>query len=705
MKPIPALPPAAASAARGPGCALADGVRPLIASFRRRWVARTLALVAINGLTLSVAQPRATEPADGAVLALSIPHLAWSPVFTPRADAMPEYRVQLARDPAFTVLADEDRLAAVITRYVPDRELPPGDYWWRVAGVTAAGEEGPWSVPQRFTIRPPARVVLVPPGATHRQMLDLLAEAAASTPATLRFTATTYRIALETEALFPGRGLQDLVIDGNGATVVITGRPKPSYLARLEECRRVQIKDLTIDYDPPPESAARVLAVNREAGTVDVEVLPGFPLYEELDRAGFVDRAQPGAGALLRNPVTRGPKEGAPVLLPAAVRAHLGERRYRIAPAEAAQVAEFAPGDVFVRAAGRSGNGFQISRSDEVVLSGLTLHGTPGIGFQSDHTDRLSILGCRVLRRPGRFQSVPNGGHNHHNARLGPWVEGSTFEAVGDDTLHVNATVIYLRAHPAPDQVRLEGGDPRPGDRLQFWDPAAARLLSERRVVAVRSLGRETEVTLDGDPGPVAPSRRTGLKTTEGTHVYNADAMCNQFVWRHNVARDGLRHGLVLKGTGGLVEHNRFANLGGGGLHVGNTPFEGLAAADYVIRRNVIENCGLLAPRHPPPSLHVSFLRSDGATPLHRNLLIADNLFRDNPERPIEIHATRDVVVTGNRFENEARGAFRRPVSAAIQLRNVHGAIVRGNVVTDRRLAERPVLAAAPDCSGVEAAP
>ncbi len=667
-----------------------------------------LALMLAGAIAPSNAAPsaaRGLEPEAGAVLSLSIPHLAWSQIFSPRADALPEYRVQIAHDAEFTRIAAEDRIAGVITRYVPNRELSPGAYWWRVAGVDATGESGPWSAPRGFTVRPPERIFTVPTGATHRQILDRLAQAAAAAPATLRFSAATYRVALEEESLFPCRQFHDLVIDGNGATVVITTRPKPSYVARLEGCQRIQFKNLTIDYDPPPETAARVLAVDRATGTAEVEVLPGFPLYEELDRAGFEDKAQRGAGALLRNPATRGPKEGAPVLLPAEVKEKLIGRRYHIAPFEVTQLTEFAVGDVLVRAAGRSGNGFQIGDCDQVVLNGLTLYATPGIGFQSDHTDRLSIIGCRLLRRPERFQSVPNGGHNHHNARIGPWVEGCAFEAVGDDTLHVNATVIYLQAKLATDRVLLERGDLRAGDRLQFWDMAKSRLVSERRVIALRAAGRGTEVTLDGDVGPVQPSRRTGQKTTEGTHVYNADAMCNQFVWRHNLARDGLRNGLVLKGTGGLVEHNHFTGLGGNGIHIGNTPFEGLGAADYVIRRNVIENCGLLAPRHPPPSLHVTLLRSEGATPLHHNLLIAENVFRDNTERPIEIQAARDLVVTGNRFESRARPVFRRPVGAAIRLDNVHGAVVRDNVSTDSRLSGIPLLSTAPGCTDVRSEP
>lgn len=661
-------------------------------------------ILSLAGARLPAA-PQLVEPPDGATLCVSIPHLAWSQLFTPRADDMPDYLVQIARDEDFTAIEDEDRIAAVITRYVPDRDLAPGTYWWRVAGAQARGERGPWSPARRLLIRPPERVLTVPADASHRQILDLLSQAAASSPAVLRFTPGTYRLALDADSLFPCRKVHDLVIDGNGATVVITTHPQRSYIARLDACQNIQIKNLTIDYDPPPESAARVLAIDRTTGTVDVEVLPGFPLYEDLDRAGFEDKAQRGAGALLRDPRTRGPKEGAPVLLPADVKEHLGGRRYRIAPLESAQIAAFAVGDVFVRAAGRAGSGFQIDESNHVVLSGLTLYATPGIGFQSDGTDRLCIIGCRLLRGPERFQSVPNGGHNHHNARIGPWVEGCTFEAVGDDTLHVNATVIYLREKIASDRVRLNRSDVKSGDRLQFWDMARAHLVSERRVVAVRKAGREIEVSLDGDVGPVVPSARSGPKETEGTHVYNADAMCNQFVWRHNVARDGLRNGLVLKGTGGLVEHNRFVALGGAGFHIGNTPFEGLAAADYVIRNNVIENCGLLAPRKPPPSFHVTFLSREAATPLHYNLLLADNVFRDNTERPIEISAARDVVVTGNRFEPGTRTEFRHPVRAVIELHNVHGAVVRDNVATDPRLSGVSLLSAGPDCTDVNGEP
>ena len=637
--------------------------------------------------------PQLVAPDEGAVVSLTIPHLDWRPIFAAKAAAMPDYLVQISRDPQFVAIEDEDRIAAVITRYVPDRELPPGDYWWRVAGINAAGWRGGWSQSRKFSMRPPAKVIAVPLGSTHREIKARFAEALAAAPATLRFEPGEYRVEQESAAFFEFGAARDVTIDGRGARVVITRRPSPSWFARFDGSRNIHVKDLELDYDPVSHSAARVLTIDRTRGTADVEVLPGFPLYEELDHAGLRDKAQLGAGALLRDAKTFGPKEGAPVLTPAAIKQSLGGRRYRIAPAPPAHLDSFAPGDIFVRGAGRSGNAFQIGHSHDIVLSGITLFAAPGIGFQSDHSDRLRIIRCRIARREGRFLSAPNGGHNHHNARVGPWVEGCVFEAVGDDTLHVNATVIYLGAKLAPNRILLQSAHVQRGDRLQFWDPVAARLLSERHVLAVHPSGDGVEVTLDDDAGAIHPSRRTGAKSTTGTHVYNADAMCNQFVWRNNVARDGLRNGLVLKGAGGLVERNQFEGLGVSGILFSNTPFEGLAARDYVVRDNRIVNCGLLAPRNAPASIQAQFLGAPRGTIRHDNLLIANNTIADCPLAPIGIRSATGLIITGNHFESTRRAAFRRPVESVVQLHGVDGALIANNIVADTRLAGVPLLA------------
>jgi hypothetical protein len=67
------------------------------------------------------------------------------------ADAV-AWRFQLARDAGFgDLLVDRDRLSAPATRV---DAVPRGSYIWRVSGVSAAGEAGPWSAPQRYRQKP-----------------------------------------------------------------------------------------------------------------------------------------------------------------------------------------------------------------------------------------------------------------------------------------------------------------------------------------------------------------------------------------------------------------------------------------------------------------------------------------------------------------------------------------------------------------------
>jgi hypothetical protein len=63
------------------------------------------------------------------------------------------YRVQLARAADFgELLIDRDQVESTRLQLAP---LARGIYFWRVASVDAAGDAGPWSVPQRFRIKPP----------------------------------------------------------------------------------------------------------------------------------------------------------------------------------------------------------------------------------------------------------------------------------------------------------------------------------------------------------------------------------------------------------------------------------------------------------------------------------------------------------------------------------------------------------------------
>lgn len=632
--------------------------------------------------------PVLLQPQDQVVLCIGIPHFEWQPCLDSKPEAMPAYDIQIAIDEGFSQLVDKDRLAAVITRYVPDKELAPGDYWWRVAVVDAQDVRGPWSAARRFSVRLPERVFEIREGATFADIQRTFAEAAKRGPSMVKFAKGDYRLDPGGAAAFiKFTQAKDLIVDGNGATITFTGFLK---FVDIEHCQRVLVKNFTFDYDPLPYTAGSVLGVDVKDGTFEVEIAPGHPLPEsnphfERDKKGMIV-----------DPKFPRMKRDVALVFEHAGWKKLSDRRYRFTAARKTQVRELAPGDVYVLDP-RIATGFDVNASDEVVFLNLTAYAVANIGFSSHYANRLSILHCGLRLKPGRFLAANNGGHNHHNARLGPWIEGCTWENVGDDICHVNGLVMGVEEKLAPDRIRLPLQNPydatgssvaldiKPGDVLQFFNRARGRLVSERKVISMAALAKSLEVTLDGDVGDIIPGRsvkRDSQKKVPSddsvTQVFNASRTCNQFVFRNNTVRNGRRIGVLAKGRGGLIENNTFEGLGGGAVELWNAPFEGLGAVDYVIRNNRIRDCCLLSRKN---AIIWATIFKSGADRLHRNLLIADNeisgLLGSSNILLCDVH---NAVVRGNTLAPVPPGPKRID---PIMLLNADSVLLKKNTIKD----------------------
>ncbi len=634
--------------------------------------------------------PGLVEPIDGAVLTTGIPHFQWQRRVTPAPAEMPSHDIQIASDRAFANVVDKDRLAAVIGWYVPDRELTPGAYWWRVAAVDARGTVGAWSAARAFSVRQPARVIEIKSGATFAEIQKAFVEAASGPPALVRFGKGAYRLdpgAARTFIAF--KDVTDLTIDGGGASIVF---PRPVGWVDLRNCRRVLVKNFTLDFDPPAYTAGRVVKVDAQAGQIEADILPGhalptdWPVFDRDRKGMIVTEADDFAM-----------KRGVQLVVTHAGFERLGGRRFRFKLEHAKTAGLFSVGDIYVldpRWGGEGGgHGAFVAGGEDVVFLNLTIRSAANECLGSFYADRHAILHVKLERQPGRALSVNNGGNNHHNARTGPWIEGCLFENTGDDVCHINGYAMSVVTQPAPERLVINLHQPydqygaearldlRTGDRLVFFQRDQGRQLAEARVLSATFAQRTVEVVTDRPvqgltTGQLSPAKKAGH--AEITEVYNASRMCNQFVFRRNTARNGRRIGVLAKGDGGLIEENVFENLGGGGVEFWNAPFEGLAAENYVVWRNRILDCGRLKREHA--AIWATLFKS-GGDKLHRNLLIAGNEISGFPGTAILLRDTRDAVLRDNRVVTApppgATGRRADPVSlvntAAVRLEDNTG--------------------------------
>jgi len=100
--------------------------------------------------------PLLTAPAPGAGVAEESPPMSWG-----ESAAIARYRLQVARDEAFTDLLMDDA-AITASHATTPQPLPPGIYYWRVASITDQEGQGPFSDTQQFRRLPPAPAMEAP---------------------------------------------------------------------------------------------------------------------------------------------------------------------------------------------------------------------------------------------------------------------------------------------------------------------------------------------------------------------------------------------------------------------------------------------------------------------------------------------------------------------------------------------------------------
>ena len=160
--------------------------------------------------------PKPESPAAGAITYSPHPHFRWQREVDVGIDEV--HRIQVARDEAFAEMVCDDRLE-VVSRFVSVRPLPPCKYWWRVRRG-----DGDWSQAAAFEVRAPERAFSIRAGSDEETVARVLREAAVSGPARVDFEPGKYALSVhDRTGLATLEKAHDLIIDGNGAELVLAG--------------------------------------------------------------------------------------------------------------------------------------------------------------------------------------------------------------------------------------------------------------------------------------------------------------------------------------------------------------------------------------------------------------------------------------------------------------------------------------------------
>ena len=632
----------------------------------------TLLLAAWMASNLGADAPaiRLATPASGSGSAIPFPGFSWNEDRAAFEDmARPvEYEIEISQSAGFETTVDKDRVA--LNRYVPDKPLAPGTYHWRVRALPYQGHAWDWSAPSSFLIREPDVVFAVDAGKNIVEAArEVLAKARAESGRSVRIVvpAGNYDIPAPFEGyLFDLEDLSNIVIDGTGADLHFSTRKQG--LIRAKHCSDVAILGFNSFF---AKGALRVQGtikgIDAPGRRLTVEVEPGYPGFDASDnpRHDIFYFLQPETAGRL--------KTGAPNF----IRATSEIRR------EADRIWSFTiRGDTgFCKVGDRFGYNFRsgsahlvdFSESRGTTAYGLTTTGWGGMQFVSVEGSDFRILHCQTRFGEGEWMTGNADGVHIRGHALGPWIESTRIQAIGDDSVALYARPASMKSpDPAGNSrvalCRKEFFNLEAGDEVSFFQPREGRILLETTVENVSPHADGYQVAF-ADPLP-AGLRYQG-PVQQATQIWNRSKSCGDFVIRKNAFTNIRRYGTVFRSKRGVIEDNTYSGNSARAVVFNNETDwpNGLYPSGIIIRNNrIFDSCF----DHPDKPAAIGFLFNGykcGAKSIGpRDILVEGNLFEDCPSPEISFTWTRNAVVRGNVVRHDGK-----TIPARISARNSEG--------------------------------
>ncbi|MBN8218709.1 MAG: hypothetical protein J0L75_18860 [Spirochaetes bacterium] len=662
---------------------------------RRGW--RLLPILLVSLAAAAPLPPILLSPAEGERSAVGTPSFYWdwaSNLSAPAPTDGRRYEIQLAADPGFARMVDED--AVDIPRYVADRPLA-GELWWRVRTLQG-GQGSAWSPARRLTIEIPKRVFEIPAGADLAAIRAVVSNALATgAPARIAFAqGATYRIAVD-GALPQGHRsarfhllelsrARDLVVEGRGATIIFT-RPTMG-LANLAACTNVQLGGFKVDYDPVTYLSGIVRSVSGAELVVQPDA--GCPAWTDplvkyhWSAMGVLDPAHPGR--LLA---------GAPNLFPSPKSAALeADGSVRLAFASAPP-SFFAPGARVLQWIRDRG----VEMTEARECSNITWHDTVNYACPAGHYLSLDgsdfkVLHCDSVLKPGRWVSGnADGVHTRANV-IGPWMEGCDFEAFGDDGVAIYNKGMFIVGAPDLGTVRVSNSLflLKPGDRFTVFNPREGVCVGPLReclsVSALQQDGFGAHFVVTFRP-PLEKPPTVDADGPRGDQLFNRSRANALSMVRGNRIRNIRRYGTVLRAVHSVVEHNLYEGCSAAGVMIRNEAAfwrNGLYSEGLLIRSNLLRDTAFDTSGEGAIVARFESLAGSVKRPMHGRIAIEGNTLEGWNLAGIRAEAVGDLRITGNTIRS--RGAVfpeETSLPTGIRLLGCAPVLVNGNRVEDAR--------------------
>ena len=481
-------------------------------------------------------------------------------------------------------------------------------------------------------------------------------------------------------------GLCDFTLDGQGSEIIFSRSGNWFY---LQNCERLHLKELAIDWDWEKEPLATVVEA------VGVSPDKTYADFRLIDRK-TLDLAQKWVTLNAVDPFTLTPGCEDGLEFGAykndtesfSEKEYLGDGIYRCYRDLSAYGAEkFQKGRFYiVRHYLYNGVVFEIADSCHVTFENVVIYSGTGHGFVvTGHSHHLYFNRCRIQLRPGTNRHITTTADGCHIAQSNGYLlfENCDFGYQGDDCINIHDNVRMFMHRIDEKTLQIKRGMPfESGNSIEFRNADLSPTGVCGIVESVSYTETETILTFQA-PLP-------DLK--EDVVLYNRAYGSHHYIIRGCHFHETRARGVLLQANDGLVENCRFFKIQGAAIQIetgaSRTWSEGMGVDNVIIRNNVIVGCdandwgkavlymstflpyGVPIKPHgsdnPTTTLGDSGSSFRPAYPMFTNITIEGNIFAEYPRRAMILSSFDGVTVKNNIFTNKQSRRHNNPERGSI---------------------------------------
>ncbi|WP_111708891.1 alpha-1,3-galactosidase-related protein [Lutibacter citreus] len=480
--------------------------------------------------------------------------------------------------------------------------------------------------------------------------------------------------------IFNFEGFNSVEIEGNGAEFIFRGQAAPMV---FEGCKKISVKNLTIDWDIPFSFQGDVIAVNKAEGYYDLKpytdgfswklskgriLFPGinhfdfeslgstlshnketkavdYGAFDMSLRPNYVEKLKNGNLRFYDENMKKFPRVGS------VLQSKGDKKNNRYAPA------------------------FLVRNSKNIIFDKVVIHHALGMGFLFERSEDIKILNSGIYIREGsdRVISIIADATHFANCKGNILIENCRLEGMYDDGTNVHGTYVEVEKVLNANTVRVA--------------------LKHDQQMGFQFAGKGDEIWFIKNPNP----KRDGVNTVKSVKVINdyysditfkknvptdlkpGDILENKtwnpvFTMRGNTIRDHRARNIIIKTPKKIIiENNDLSSMMSSIMLRGETFywFESGNVEDVIIRNNRFVHCAYGGAEHAVLKVSPRLGKTFNQTATYdRNILFENNTIETFDNRIIWADRVDGLIIRGNKIKQTTTEKQQYPNAFMFDLEN-----------------------------------